>query len=191
MDGLTWIQNHKNIPLSIMNYIAFRIENAKYNAFPSEIARDPAKFGYTITGETPFIRSWKNEYMTSDESNDLTDYCNNQLINLPWYKVSGYYAFYGAGLGLDFDKLWSLKFADFPWHDCFNAKEVRMREYKTLLSQSFNIPMDVDWNFTKAQKTKIQDEWGGEKNKIHNWQFQKETSPENSFDKKKTRQPNK
>ena len=191
MDGLTWLQNHKNIPASTMNYIAFRIENAKYNAFPSEIAKDPAKFGYTITGETPFVRSWKNEYMTSDESNDLTEYCNNQLANLPWYKVSGYYAFYGAGLGLDFDKLWSLKFADFPWHDCFNAKEIRKREYKTLLSQSFNIPMDVDWNFTKAQKVSIQAGHSEGRNTMHNFQYQKESSPENSFDKKKTRQPNK
>ena len=51
--------------------------------------------------------------------------------------------------------------------------------------------MDVDWNFTKAQKVSIQAGHSEGRNTMHNFQYQKESSPENSFDKKKTRQPNK
>ena len=138
-------------------FYGFQLEdpNTKSNNFHSKITKDPAKYGYTVSGSNEHSMIWKNDHMDYYTAMALAKEFNEKGIEKR-NKISGMASFEIADLGNDLEYSRNRYIAEFPWDELRTQKYNRAVEYKTLLYKKLNIPQYADtieipsWDIKRA-----------------------------------------
>lgn len=124
------------IPLHSWRFSALYIKQVDDINFNSELSLDYAKFGYESLGlvaGTDNIR-WKNNFMTTEESVEMTDRFMDQSRTSERFKLSAWDAMELSGMGMDYDQLVATSWKDMPYHQIeYQIRPTFITEYKAKL----------------------------------------------------------
>lgn len=125
-EWMTWVYDH---PELIHGFSIGRLSFTK-SSFPSEIERDPGKFGYQIDSDG----AWTNNMgMTQHRANEISHKWMEHSWNTNRLRISGWEAMGLQNLGYSFQELQKLTLNQLPMIDISRRYQKRFQDYKTKL----------------------------------------------------------
>jgi radical SAM superfamily enzyme YgiQ (UPF0313 family) len=141
---INWIERIDNpIDSVMMSYLSII-----KNDWPSQISRNPEKYGYTITNIDSITalkgQEWKNKHWTSQEARKYVNSALDRMWKSGRLKPAGWDTMGLLNLGYDFDYINKTSLVHLDYVDIQNRKNKHWTKYKKMVMEQEKIWNDDD-----------------------------------------------